>query len=77
MAECAPSGPVHEPPAFGVPPSWLNKLNEALFEHREIETPIPAFGAVFTVTVTVLEAGCREQVPTTSRCRHRVRLSPG
>ena len=61
----APEGPDQEPPGAGVPPNKGNRLNCASVEHRVTVVLVPAFGALFTATVTVAEAFAQGGTPTT------------
>jgi hypothetical protein len=48
-----PPGPVHDPPLCGVPPSLVKRSNAGALLHTVNVPFVPAFGAAFTVTVTV------------------------
>lgn len=49
-------GPLHVPPAFGVPPKTENKFIADPSEQTETEALVPVLGAVVTETVTVAVA---------------------
>ena len=49
-------GPLHVPPASGVPPKAANSEAEAPFPQRSSVPSTPASGAACSVTVTVAEA---------------------
>jgi hypothetical protein len=53
----APDGPVHVPPALGVPANCPKSWNDGALEQRVMVLFAPAFGAVLTFTVTVADAG--------------------
>ena len=58
-------GPLHVPPASGVPPSCANSEEAASEEHSVIAPSVPASGGVLMVTVTVALSSGHGAVPTT------------
>ena len=60
-----PPGAVHVPPASGVPPNELNKVNGASVAHVERVPFVPAFGAWVMFTVTTAVALAHGAVPVT------------
>jgi hypothetical protein len=58
-------GPLHAPPACGVPPSDPIKATAASLLQTVNVPFVPAFGAVFSVTVTVAVAFVQGAVPVT------------
>ena len=58
-------GPLHVPPASGVPPSCAKSEVAASEEHRVIAPSVPTSGGVLIVTVTVAVSSGHGAVPAT------------
>ena len=58
-------GPLQVPPASGVPPNELINPTEALLLHTVSVPFVPAFGAAFSVTVTVAVEFAQGATPAT------------
>ena len=58
-------GPLHVPPASGVPPSCAKSEVAASDEHSVIVPSVPASGGVLMVTVTVALSSGHGVVPAT------------